>query len=355
MTKQLTALAGDVFAGLFTAGVKQAGFKVLGTLEHTDYGAKTARLNHPEVEQHLKVTDWGADGPASRYTGKVDFMFTNPPCALWSQARGKPKAAWQSPDPRLSWAPDLIEAGLVIQPKAWCWESVTNAWRHGHEFVIEQAQKWANAGYSATVLLQNNMYLGVPQIRPRMFLIAHKHPLVWPELTEPVTVGQALKGLKPKESEKQYLDDDLKMLWEAAGNGRDLFHAFHGLSGEDQQAFRERTGRGAPSFLVKKLRTDRPSKVILGGLITLHPTEPRYLTYAEYLRLCGAPVDWVPSSSSLSTTTAELSRAVMPPVGRWLATAVAEGLKQRPLKAPQYRLVDLSKGPDEHAREEELW
>jgi site-specific DNA-cytosine methylase len=354
MARQLTALAGDVFAGLFTAGVKQAGFRVLATLEHSDYGAKTARLNHPEVEQHLKLADWGATGPAARYAGKVDFMFTNPPCALWSQARGRGMTAWQAPDPRLSWAPDLIDAGLVIRPKAWCWESVTNAWRHGRSFVLEQGQKWANAGYSVTLLLQNNQYLGVPQVRPRMFLIAHQHPLVWPALTEPITVAQAFKGLKVKEGEKQYLDPQLKMLWEAAGKGRDLFHAFHGLHEDEQAKFRAETGRGAPSFLVKKLVLDRPSKVILGGLKTLHPTEPRYLTYGEYLRLCGAPLDWQSSSASLSTTTAELSRAVMAPVGRWLGLAVADGLAKPKLRKPAFQLVDMSKGP-EHVTTEDLW
>jgi len=354
VAKQLTALAGDVFAGLFTAGVKQAGFKVLGTLEHCNYGAKTAALNHPEVTQHIGVTDWGSDGPAARYAGKVDFMFTNPPCALWSQARGKPKGAWQAPDPRLAWGPDLITAGLVVRPRAWCWESVTNAWRHGREFLLEQAQRWANANYSVTVLLQNNMYLGVPQVRPRIFMIAHQHPLVWPALTEPVTVGEALKGIKVKESEKQWLSEWDKKLWEAAGTGRDLFHAFHGMHEEDQLAYRAATGRGAPSFLVKKLRMDRPSKVILGGLKTLHPVEPRYLTYQEYLRLCGAPADWQSSSSSLSIITAELSRAVMAPVGNWLGRAVADGLAKPKLRKPMYQLVDFSKGP-EFARTEDLW
>lgn len=354
MAKQLTALGGDIFAGLFTLGVKQAGFKVLGTLEHCKYGAKTAALNHPEVDQHLEPPSWGADGPAGKYAGKIDFMYTNPPCALWSQARGKPKAAWQAPDPRLSWGPDLVTAGLVVHPKAWCWESVTNAWRHGGSFLIEQGQRWASEGYSVTVLLQNNQYLGVPQVRPRMFLIAHQYPLVWPALTEPVTVGQALKGLKVKEKDKQWLSEPDKMLWEAAGNGRDLFHAFHGLHEEDQARYRQETGRGAPSFLVKKLRTDRPSKVILGGLKTLHPTEPRYLTYTEYLCLCGVPGDWRSSSTSLSTTTAELSRAVMPPVGRWLATAVKDGLAKPKLRKPVYRVVDMSRGPD-YITESDLW
>lgn len=355
--KELTALGGDTFAGLFTLGVKQAGFKVLATLEHSNYGAKTARLNHPEVTQHLKLAGESAWREAAEpYAGKVDFMYTQPPCAIWSAARGGVKGSWTS-DPRLTWVPDLIDAGLIIRPKAWVWESVCNAWRHGRGYTLEQAQKWANAGYSVTIILEDAAYLGVPQHRPRMLLVAHQYPLVLPKVShEAISVGQAFKGLRVKETEKQFLSPEWKELWEVAGKGKDLFHAFRLLSEEDQARHRaaRENGKGAsPSFLIKKLTADRPSKVILGGLKSLHPTEPRYLTLAEYYRLCGVPPEWQPSSGSLPTTTAELSRSVMPPVGRWLAEGVRDGLAMRKLSKPQYRLLDLRK-PDA-VYEEVLW
>ena len=354
--KRLTALGGDTFAGLFTLGVKQAGFEVLGTLEHSNYGAKTAALNHPEVTQHLKLAgDQAWRQAAEPYAGKVDFMFTQPPCAIWSAARGGVKGSWAS-DPRLSWVPDLIDAGLIVRPKAWVWESVCNAWRHGRGYVLEQAEKWANAGYSVTIILEDAAYLGVPQHRPRMLLVAHQHPLLLPDTQDPITVAQAFKKLRVKESEKQFLNDEWKELWEVAGKGKDPFHAFRLLSEEDQQRHRDARpgGKGAsPSFLIKKLTADRPSKVILGGLKSLHPTEPRYLTLAEYYRLCGVPDTWQPSSRSLPTTTAELSRSVMPPVGRWLAEGVAAGLAKPKLKKPVFKLLDL-RDPD-HPHEENLW
>lgn len=358
MTRQYTALMGDVFAGLFTAGVKQSGFKVLGTLEHTNYGAKTAHLNHPEVTQHLKVTDWGESGPASQYIGKVDFMATNPPCALWSSARVKAIKTNYLGDPRLGWIHDLTDAGLLIQPKAWCWESVTNAWRNGRGFVIEIAQRWAQeGGYSTTVLLQNNKYLGVPQNRPRMFLIAHKHPLVFPDLVTPLTVRQALKGVKIARGEKVMLNDGYRTLWELCGEqgANDLFKAYQQADPELQAKFgRGREYGGKPSFLSSRLRADQPSTVFLGGLEKqLHPTEPRFLAYGECLRIAGAPDDWQ-SAVPLQAATGELSRAVMPPVGRWLGHAVATGLARPKLKNPVYQLVDLSKGP-EHAHTEDLW
>lgn len=342
--KELTALGGDTFAGLFTLGVKQAGFRVLGTLENCDYGAKTMKLNHPEVEQFIGIENWDWE----KYIGKIDLMYTQPPCAIWSAARGGNKASWHN-DPRLAWTPNLINAALEIGPKAYIWESVCNAWRHGREYVLEQAQKFANAGYSVTVLLQNNMYLGAPQDRPRMFMIAHKHPLVWPALTTPMTVKEVLKTVKVPKAEKRPLCDEYNHhLWEKAATLKGSMRRAHDLTETDM-----RTGR-FPCFLDRRLMPDKVAPVLLGGSASrLHPTEPRYLDRREYFALCGMDDTWQWSNQSIDTLARELSRSVMPPVGRWVADAVKSGLAQRPLKTPQYRVVDMR--DPEHITEEDLW
>jgi site-specific DNA-cytosine methylase len=351
MARELRALGGDCFAGLFILGVKQAGFKVLGTLENCDYGAKTMRLNHPEVEQFIGKENWpDVQELEKRYLGKIDFMFTQPPCAIWSAARGGNKGSWHS-DPRLSWTPNLIDAAIVIQPKAYVWESVCNAWRHGREYVLEQARRFANEGYSVTVLLQNNMYLGAPQDRPRMFMIAHKHPLVWPALTEPQTVAEALAGIKvPKKDWDNLCDDYNLYLWGQAATLKGSMRRAHDLSETSI-----RNGR-FPCFLDRRLMGDKVAPVVLGGRASrLHHKEPRYLDPVEYLALCGMTgVDWKCHNGKKETLVRELSRSVMPPVGKWLAEAVKVGLAQRPLKKPVYQVVDMRDGPD-HIRTEDLW
>jgi len=75
MKKQPTALAGDVFAGLFTRGVVDAGFKVIGDLEHSGYGSKTAQLNFPGIPIRIGPHTWRPED----FTGRVDFMYCNPP------------------------------------------------------------------------------------------------------------------------------------------------------------------------------------------------------------------------------------------------------------------------------------
>lgn len=336
--KKLTALGADIFAGLFTYGVKQAGFEVLGHLEHGNYGVRTCQLNFPKLEVRIGRENWREQ----EFKGKVDFMYSNPPCAAWSVARSKDGVPWEQQTARLSCVDDCVTAGLVIKPKAWCWESVTRAWTVGQAFVIHQAERWNDAGYHCTVLLQDNQYLGTPQVRRRMFLIAHKHPLVWPKLVNPTTVAEAFaqlpKKLPPPQLEIPPLQPYWKRLWKLSENHAGYFRATHENEGRGPKKLEGRI----PSVHVRRLNLDKPAPVMLGSDLRLHPTEPRYVNWYEWLSLVGLPLSWKSSSKSLSSSTVELSRAVMPAVGKWVAKAVADGLKLPPLKGrPTTTLVNF--------------
>lgn len=341
--KKFTALGADIFAGLFTQGVKQAGFEVLGHLEHGPYGVATAKANFPDLDIRVGRENWNE----SEFKGKVDFLYTNPPCAAWSNAaqRGKARGSWDTQLDRLRCVHDCVDAGLAIRPKAWCWESVTNAWRAGNQFVIHQAEKWNDAGYHCTVLLQDNQFLGTPQARQRMFLIAHKHPLVWPKLTKTTTVAEAFERLKGKKLPElglyePPLQDLFERLWKLSDNHNGyLRHAW------SEEGTGGKKGR-IPSVMVRRIKLDEPAPVMTDSGHRLHPTKPRWVSWHEWLALCGLPLTWKTSRTSLSGATVELARAVMPPVGKWLATAVRDGLLLPPLRGqPTTRLVDLRK-PD---------
>jgi len=211
-------------------------------------------------------------------------------------------------------------------------------------------QKFANAGYSVTVLLQNNMYLGAPQDRPRMFAIAHKYPLVWPPLTAPQTVEEVLKWIRvPKKDWDVLCDEYNKHLWEQAATLKGSMRRAHDLSETSI-----RNGR-FPCFLDRRLIGNKVAPVVLGGRASrLHHKEPRYLDRVEYLALCGmSGVDWRCHNDKKETLVRELSRSVMPPVGQWIATAVKSGLAQRPLKKPVYQVVDMR--DPENIITEDLW
>ncbi len=339
MARPLTALGGNIFAGLFTVGVKRAGYRVLGHLEHGPYGVATAKLNHPELADRVWTRPSAWPDPST--FGRVNLMFCNPPCAAWSSARASKKGSWEDHVERLAIIDHLTTYGIALKPDAWVWESVTNAWRHGRGFIDRIAEAWLDAGYSVTVLKQNNMYLGVPQNRPRVLVTAHRHPLVLPPLTDPPDAAAVLKRVKPKKDDffPGHTAEGWQNLWHRAeghGNMRRVWQAM------DTQQLKgvSRT----PSFLVRRIAKEGPAPVMLDYEKLWHPTEPRCLTWREALALCGLPETWVPERWTKAAFS-DLSRAVMPPVGEWLARAVADGLRLKPVRHPTYQVVHLDAGP----------
>lgn len=333
-----TALGGNIFAGLFTRGIVDAGFSVLGHLEHGPYGVGTAKLNFPNLDVRYPVENW----VPTDFTGKVDFMYCNPPCAPWSNSSGRQKDNWRTDD-RTSCVKDLVAAGLMIKPKAWAWESVVPAWTKGREFVLAQAELWYASGYSVTILLQNNMYLGAPQCRKRMFVIAHKHPLVWQPFTlNPPTIAEILNVTESSEAElaQVQLDGFYRKLWETCPQ-----HKFSFAQAAESLTLAERQKLPYfhhPTFLAGRLEPERVCPVLMSNDQQAHPFEPRFLTLSEMKALCGLPKTWKPNPK-YSEAGQEMARAVLPDVGKWLGRTVKEGLKLPCLDSHTIRMIDFRK------------
>jgi site-specific DNA-cytosine methylase len=338
MATKPTALGGNIFAGLFTRGVADAGFKILGHLEHGDYGVETAKRNFPGLDVRYGVENWKIDD----FLGKVNFMYCNPPCAPWSNAAGRVHDNWKTDD-RTKCVTDLVHAGRMIKPDAWAWESVVPAWTKGRDFVIDQALKWESDGYSVTILLQNNMYLGAPQNRKRMFVIAHRYTLVWPAFVmNPPTVADILATVDnpPEEVEHEKLDGFYAELWRRSLD-------FHGSLADAADAMTLEDRKSVPyyhhpSFLSGRLDPNKVCPVLMSNDKMTHPYEPRNLTLTEMRALCGLPKSWK-VNPKYSEAGAEMARAVLPAVGKWLGTAVRDGLKLNRLPNKTIKMVDFRK------------
>lgn len=346
------AVGGDIFAGLFTLGVKQAGFNVAHQLEHCDYGEATCRLNFPRLDIRVGKDNWDL----RTLPKKPDLFYTNPPCAPWSNWNSS-STSWRT-DPRIRWVDDLIDAAIEIKAKTFIWESVPSTWNKGRPFVADKTRKFIEAGYHVTVLLQNNMYLGAPQNRKRMMLIGHRFPLDWPKLVEPMTMDEWLDLAAELKYEK--LAQDLpetkttaweRRLWRSARqfNGSLRTAAYAMQQNKKSLEIGAGTGRPIPSFMMRRMPGDEPPNLVTGH--RWHPHEPRRLTYAELLILCGMPPTWKTACRTRGgdngDAAGELLRAVLPPVGKWVATAVKRGLKKPRLNSrkPIARVYDCRK-PD---------
>lgn len=324
------AVAGDVFAGLFSAGVRDAGYEVSDHFENSDYGHGTAELNFPQTRFHVDASTW-REGVAE-IRKPVHLFFCNPPCAIWSNARPNTGAshgsawsagasAWQE-DPRVQWHENLVRVGLDIKPKVFVLESILPAWRRGRDHFMKLRDIWMKADYDVTLLLQNNMYIGGTQNRKRLFFIAHQHPLVWPAFTAPKTVGELLKPLGRQTGRP--LRENLAWCYARSKPGDKL---------RKLTKTGEYHGPGI-SFLFTRLDPDAPPPVMISHESMIHPKEPRWLNLDEMRALNGVPPWFKTREMGLGAIGAEFARAVHAGPGKWIAIAAlgGAGRKRGPIR-----------------------
>ena len=337
---KLRAVGYDIFAGGFTAGVRHH-FDVVAHLEHAtnqrgdSYGQATARRNLPEVAIR--------PGPPWPQLRDVVFVYGNPPCAPWSQAAGQDRSRWGE-DPRLAYVRDGFSLLTSYRPRVWAWESVTGAFTRGRELVDSLVEQAAEADYACTYLLLDAARVGAAQHRKRFFLLLHDVELDLQPVRRPApTVAQVLARVPRAPDQEAWLAQQLARLeslrtlqraWQVAQPGMTLRQAAKVAWGHTHRV----------SFLAKRLALHDVADTIMGDFTKLwHPTEPRPCTSLELMALAGFPRSWR-FEGNLNTHADQLSRGVLPPVGRWLARAVRRGIEAGHRPGARRRLVDL-RGP----------
>lgn len=352
-----TALGVHIFAGGFTLGVKRAGFDVLAQFEGSQYGVASTRHNHPGLRVETDPATW----PAREYTGRVDFVYGNPPCAPFSGAGISTQKVgqmhdWWKRDPRVSCIHQMFGVLEVVRPKVWAWESVQLAFKRGRELVDELTEVARGYGYAASYVLLNAAHLGVPQIRRRFFCVFHRVDIPW-EYPEPGnrpvrTVRDAWEPLlsgavidtspvpptPTKNPEHMALlakippGGSLRKAWETAHPPGTWTLNQHGHV------------KGRPRFLDVRLDFNEPSPTLTGGATKFHPTEMRYITLLEQQLLCGYPADYTFIGPTLADRYAQTAQAVMPPVGEWLARNVRRAVEANVPADPNVAtIVDLER------------
>lgn len=335
MSSQLTALGINIFAGGFTIGVEQAGFEIVGQWEECGANSRTFDLNFgTRIPRPLKYTDWPLlDAP------RLHLIYANPPCAVWSSANtyqgGGVEARMR--DPRLAMTGRTMETALSLAPECFVSESVCNAYTMGRAYYDGWAEKWLAAGYGVTYYLTDALLVGVPSTRQRFHFMAHRHELniMEPNMKTfmPRTVRGAIADLATRfghlpQHLPRRLAPETHASMAACKPGLQLNHV--------ERARREAGGKPGPmpSFLVKRLLWDAPAFTMIklaDG--SVHPEAPRYITEREGLRLCGYPDNFIVVEHSAAT------QAVLPPVGRHIATICARSLDNGPAQR-ELEIVD---------------
>jgi uracil-DNA glycosylase family 4 len=349
-----TAMGVHIFAGGFTCGIKQAGFEVISHLEGGNYGVTTAKLNWPSLPIYVGEESW----PLEQYEGKVDFVYCNPPCAIFSSAgisttRG---ADYWRNDPRVDCWRQCFTVLEKVRPKVWAMESVPQAYTKGKELIDQFTKAAVQMGYSVQHILMDAKYTGIPQSRRRFFIICHR-PEVPLKLgfnysKELATIGSCLDtviepGFVVERKRKSPFQKMYKQCVRLCQPGQKLRDVFDRIAPETPgYSLEPVNGKipGRPGFLTYRLDSTTQMGAFIGGVF-LHPTENRLLGVNEMKAICGYP-DSFKLAGTPGQHSSLLARAVLPTVGNWLGRAVGRALRRKlpeGTKKQQVTLWDLRK------------
>lgn len=346
------ALGCQIFAGGFTLGVSDH-FRVLAHLELNSYGVASTKLNFPRLPVYASEDSWPL---ADLKRERIDFVYGNPPCAAWSNANGRKSDHWRK-DPRPMCTRkhfNLIEA---LRPKVWAWESVVGAFTKGKEFVDDLTRLALDQGYSVTYLLHDAQWLGVPQIRKRFFMVAHRIDIPWkmPSFTHDASAAEILAGVKRVKGQEFPTfkssgftpKQGLKILADVPPGGRlrDAWERFEIRRNGKLTVTERGTVKGRPTFGMYRVKTEGPANAIVGYKV-IHPTEHRILSVQECQVLSGFPAGYLFEGTGPDAKLSLIARGVCPPVGSWLAANVARGVRaDKRAGKPKVHMLDIRKPP----------
>lgn len=361
----MNALGIHIFAGSFTMGVQQAGFDVSYQIEQHELGWDTARSIGVEVVKMDDVLSHAANDSRGTF-GRVDFMYANPRCSCFSGMCTGSKMVGQYGAEGMQTVDikQVLEVVKLVRPKVLAMESVQRAISVGAPLLDKVAKALIAEGYQVCHLLYDNASVGVPQVRRRYMLIASrvgKIELEIPELKVVKTAGQALAEIKGagrgnarplSSSSGDYGPDDYQKVNEEYQAIIPELRPGEGvmrLWQRDPGVFKrlklpmlqgavdrfETRGKGRPfgfdTNTMFRIKGEAPSPVVHGGCYNfVHPTKHRPLTVREMAALMCWPKDVFPKGAKPGY---QVGKAVAPPVGKWVASAVMKRLQGSEPKA----------------------
>jgi DNA (cytosine-5)-methyltransferase 1 len=323
---QLQALSLFSGAGGMDIGVRKAGFEILAEIEFDQYCCQTLRAacerekrktivienDIRKIEPHELMKEFRIK------SRELDLLFGGPPCQPFSLA-GKQNSLNDIRGPLLF---EIIRFAEVFKPKVIFLEQVKG-------LLSAKGQDGKKGGVFQTFLseLERLRYTpkwqvcraadyGVPQLRERVLVVATygKNGFTFPERTHApkestndlfafkpyITVGEALNGLgkpAPKTPGTAFFDVPDSHVDVTPPRDRERIanvpEGFYLASQTqlDKSILCNLSPKDTTKYL--RLHRERPSNTLRCGEIFYHPTEDRYLTPREYMRLHGYDDDYL--------------------------------------------------------------
>jgi DNA (cytosine-5)-methyltransferase 1 len=359
----------DLFSGAggLSLGFSRVGFEVASWLEIDHYAAATLRANHPKQEglEHDPVIEGDIRNvqPAEvekrlRQIGatRADVLIGGPPCKGFSRSNKRTRT---KSNPLNSLYLEYLRFARALNPRIIVMENVSDIRLFEKGDVVEDIQSELEAmGYFVQpVTTLDASKFGVPQVRHRTIIIAHKRRMKfdYPQATceVPHTVWEAISDL-PKVKNGNLVDElayssdptndyQRKMRADSANVGNNLVtlngelvlkrykHIPQGGNWRDipdelmqNYADKER----CHNWIYRRLPADKPSVTITNFRknMLIHPHEDRGLSVREAARLQSFP-DSYRFSGGILHQQQQVADAVPPLMAEALAREVMRALE----------------------------
>jgi DNA (cytosine-5)-methyltransferase 1 len=347
-------------AGGLDLGIEQAGFRTVAAVEWDEDAAdsmeKNAYVHFPELREVLRANLYplatgGGDGVTTkdilRAAGlgrtRPDLLVGGPPCVAFSKSGFWLDWKRDGVDPAASLLQAYTRVLSEAKPKHFILENVyaltfnNKASRPAFERLLREIDQ---AGYDCNWQVLNSADYGVPQLRPRLFIVGARRRERLPELPEPthhgqwerretkggplphVTSGDALAGLVTDPEPEEVIRGRWGHLLPDIPPGENYLH-YTAERGHPDPLFEWRSRYW--SFLLK-LDPDRPSPTIQaqpGPNVGPFHWENRRLRVPELKRLFTFPDDYA-FVGRRGSVQSQVGNCVPPLLAQKVAERVAE-------------------------------
>jgi DNA (cytosine-5)-methyltransferase 1 len=351
---EMSGLAISLFSGAggLDLGIEQAGFRTAAAVEIDHDAADTMEKNFPDLETGVirrsileLPTREILRAAGLRGRERPDLLVGGPPCTPFSKSGFWLEWKRQGLDPDASLLQAYTRVLAEARPRAFILENVyaltykNRASQPAFERLLREIDA---AGYRCTWRVLNAADYGVPQLRPRLFIVGVPSRSKLPELPEPEfggtwerrsvgdpqrphrTAGQALEGLVTTPESEETLRGQWADLLPEVPPGGNYLH-FTSEKGHPDPVFKWRSRYW--SFLLK-LSPNRPAPTIQaqpGPNVGPFHWESRRLRVPELKRLFTFPdsFEFVGKRASVQS---QIGNSVPPLLGQRVAERVREAM-----------------------------
>lgn len=320
--KGMNVVTINTYGGSLLLGAKMIKANIIATMEDTGYGSKLQALNFPAVPRYERLADWPERFAIPWSTINV---IAHPPCKSFSLMSASCKNNRGTESEGFQCHRNVINYSLGHHCRSLAIESVPGAYEGGHEAYEELARQYR---YRVTYITLNAVSFGIPQWRPRVWILFHHTKQFRVELKPRYTLLRDVlnpgKNPVPLFSCTKTLYEKTRTVLKGThprGHIFSLLRQHFGLSSDEElrAKFPDDT-KGYLSGYVRFLDPDGFATTLLGD--TSWAVDDRLLTIEEYCGIMGFPRDYKwnlsESPNNANNARAYLSRGVCPPIAAWI-------------------------------------